>query len=221
MLLPIIILTVGGALVSALTVHEYGHALVAHRLGDETARLMGRLSLNPLHHLDPMGGLMLLVVGFGWGKPVPVNPALLQRGRQGMAAVSLAGPAFNLLLATLVAFLARATGVPLTLSLEAVVGDLTSPLAWASLLGGLAVFYNLLLGVFNLIPLAPLDGSKVVIGVAPREVAWRLSRLESYGPVILVLVIAADLVLRLHILSSLLMPPVAWLGRVLTGSPLV
>ena len=210
-----LVITVG-ALVSALTVHEFGHALIAHRLGDETARLMGRLSLNPLRHLDPLGTLMLFVAGFGWGRPVPVNPALLQRGRQGMAVVSIAGPASNLLFAAGLALLVRV--VPL--DLFASTFRLTSPSGWIGALVVVAIFYNLLLGVFNIIPLAPLDGSKVVIGVAPRDLAYRLSRLEAYGPGILVLVVAANVIFRLNILGAILLPPVSWLGRVLTGASL-
>lgn len=204
-----------GALVSALTIHEFGHALASHRLGDETARAMGRLSLNPLRHIDPLGAIMLLVVGFGWGKPVQVNAALLQRGRLGMAAVSIAGPGSNFVFAALLAAVVRLTSFDLRdLSLS-------DPLSWVGFLLLIAIFYNLLLGVFNLIPLAPLDGSKVLIGIAPRELAYNLMRFESYGVIILVMIIAADAVLNFGILSRVLVPPVTWLSALLLGQSMI
>ena len=220
-LAPIILLTFGVALLSALTVHEFGHALVALRLGDETARRLGRLSLNPIRHLDPTGTLMILIVGFGWGKPVPVNPALLQRGRQGMAYVSLAGPGFNFGTAIVMALLLRMFSLPPTRSPDFVLDNLLSPTVWIVTILSYGVLYNLILGVFNLIPLAPLDGSKVAIGLAPREIAVQLLRFERYGPMALLLVIMADVVFNLGILGSVILPPVSWLSKLLTGFALI
>jgi Zn-dependent protease len=220
-LLPIILLTFGGALLAALTVHEFGHALVANQLGDRTARSLGRLSLNPVRHLDPMGTLMFLFVGFGWGKPVPVDPATLQRGRQGMALVALAGPGGNFALAALLALATRLLSLDLFLNPALILEDLTSVGTWLGVLAAYGIFYNLVLGVFNLIPLAPLDGSKVAIGLAPRDLAYQLMRLEPYGPMVLLLIIGADIFFNLGILGSIIFPPVVWLSRVLTGVPFV
>ena len=168
----------------AITFHEFSHALIAHRLGDQTAERGGRVSLNPLAHLDPFGTLMLFLVGFGWGKPVPVNPYCLRHGpRSGMALVSLAGPASNLVVAVLFA-------LPINLGLLPWHSPRFLPLAQMNItwvladIIGFVIFYNILLAVFNLIPIAPLDGFKVALGVLPRELSLSLARLESYGPAI-------------------------------------
>ncbi len=178
------------ALLSAVTVHEASHALIAYWQGDPTARTLGRLSLNPIRHLDPMGTLMMLFVGFGWGKPVPVNPYRLRDGvKVGGALVSLAGPASNLLAATVVA-------LPVRLGLMPWHSPLTyspfSQLSFTWILAdvmGLVVFYNLVLAIFNLLPIAPLDGFKVALGVLPNNLAYSFARLEPYGPGILMSII--------------------------------
>lgn len=177
------------ALLAAITVHEFSHALVADRLGDDTPRRAGRLSLNPRAHLDPVGTLMLFAVGFGWGKPVPVNPYRLGREpRMGMGLVAFAGPLSNLVLAGLVALPARMGLVswhpPLVLP-----GDITP--AWLlSALVSYVILFSLILAVFNLIPVAPLDGFKVAVGVLPRDLAYSYAQTERYGPMILLLVLA-------------------------------
>jgi len=179
--------TVALALLIAITVHEFSHALAADRLGDSTARRLGRLSLNPLAHLDPVGTLMLFLVGFGWGKPVPVNPYLLRREpRKAMALVSFSGPLANVVAAGLVAIPIRLGLVswPFTSSLSYHGG-----ISWVSTILGFIIFYNLILAVFNLIPIAPLDGFKVAVGVLPRNWAYSYARLEQYGPMILLLFI--------------------------------
>ncbi|MBI4296964.1 MAG: site-2 protease family protein, partial [Chloroflexi bacterium] len=113
LLLPVLLVTVGLALVVGITVHEYSHALAAYRLGDATAKMQGRLSLNPLAHLDPMGTAMIFLVGFGWGKPVPVNPHMLRKGgRTGMSLVAAAGPLANLVTAALLSIPMRMRWVP-------------------------------------------------------------------------------------------------------------
>ncbi len=157
------------ALVLAITVHEFSHALIATRLGDPTSKRLGRLSLNPRAHLDPVGSMMIILAGFGWGKPVPVNPDYLRTGtRSGMAVVSLAGPISNVALASAFALFIKA-------------GVVDSPFVGFSLfrggtediLGyiiGAVVFWNLLLAAFNLIPIAPLDGFKVALGILPRDI---------------------------------------------------
>ena len=154
-------------------------------LGDDTAKSKGRLTLNPLAHLDPAGTVMIVVVGFGWGKPTPVNPARFgKRMRSGMAMVSFAGPISNVVVASLAA-------IPVKIGLlsPGIVGFSIfrgePDEIWAYFLGSL-IFINILLAAFNLIPVAPLDGFKVVQGLLPRDLAMQWSQLERWGPLILV-----------------------------------
>jgi Zn-dependent protease len=166
-------------LVLAFTVHEFSHALTADRLGDDTPRLNGRLTLNPLAHLDPLGSLLLLVSGFGWAKPVPVNGYALQRRTPaGMMLVSLAGPFSNLVLAILAAIPFRAGWIdpyaPAGRLLPSPAGFLLE-----------FIFINLILMIFNLLPLAPLDGDKVADYLLPPRGQQILDRIRPYGPMIL------------------------------------
>ena len=205
------------ALVAAITFHEFSHALSATSLGDYTARSLGRLSLHPKVHLDPIGTTMILLAGFGWGKPTPVNPRYLRPGeRPGMAAVAMAGPISNVLLA----FVAT---IPMKLGLvsrdySAFIlfrGETTDIVAYV--LGAL-VFWNLLLAAFNLIPVAPLDGFKVVLGILPREPAQQFARLERYGPAILLGLIAVQYLLPgPGILSTIIRPILNLLALVVLG----
>ncbi len=177
------------ALLIAITVHEFGHALVANWLGDPTAKRLGRLSLNPIRHLDPMGTLMIFLVGFGWGKPVPVNYQFLGRDpRKGMALVASAGALFNLLTAALFGALIRAGVVAWQSPADLYAADFELGLV-APLLVGYVILFNLILAVFNLIPIAPLDGFKVAVGVLPSRQAYALARMEQYGPMVLLVVI--------------------------------
>ncbi len=204
------------ALVVAITFHEFSHALSATRLGDHTAQRLGRLSLNPLAHLDPLGTVMILFAGFGWGKPVPVNPAYLRTGgRAGMAVVSLAGPLSNVIMAFLFAIPIRLGMLDsFTVGFSLFRGqpdDLTGYVV------GSIVFWNLLLAAFNLIPLAPLDGFKVALGILPRDLASGFARLEPYGPVILLLLIMLGLLTNVSILSMIVSPILEVLGFVVLG----
>ncbi len=216
---PIVVTTVGLALLGAITVHEFSHAATSYLLGDQTAKRLGRLSLNPIRHMDPTGTALLFLVGFGWGKPVPVNVAMLRRGRRGMAAVAAAGPLSNVLTAFLLS-------VPIRLGLLAwPIPFWINPIAplsggIAGLLShvlGLSIFFNLILAVFNLLPLSPLDGSKVVLGLLPRELARRFTRLERYGPVLLLSVIMLDIVAGVGVLRSVIGPVVNLFGRATVG----
>ncbi|RLC71850.1 MAG: site-2 protease family protein [Chloroflexi bacterium] len=184
----LLVALVGVALLIALTFHEFSHALVADRLGDETPRRMGRLSLNPLAHLDPLGTLMLFLVGFGWGKPVPINPLLLRGDpRSGMGLVASAGPLANLSLAGLFAVPVRLELIPwhspLALPLHPDLGAIIVALI------GYIILFNLILTIFNLIPIAPLDGFKVLLALLPRNLAYSFERTERYGSMILLLFI--------------------------------
>jgi Zn-dependent protease len=175
-------------LLLALTLHEAAHAYAADRLGDPTPRRAGRLTLNPLAHLDPVGTLVFVLTRMiGWAKPVPVNPGYFRRPRQGMLWVALAGPAANLALAGVFALvyhlLASAVGAGLRLGLP--VG------AWLSLVSvaRAGVIVNLGLALFNLIPIPPLDGSRILAGVLPGGAAAAVYRLERYGMVVLLLAV--------------------------------
>jgi Zn-dependent protease len=168
------------ALVLGLTVHEASHALVADRLGDPTARRLGRITLNPIAHLDPTGTLLIIFsslagVGFGWGKPVPVNPYNLRVGaKTGMALVGAAGPAANLLAAALVAGLIQVQ--------EGFPREILRLLTYV-------VLINVTLAFFNLIPVPPLDGFSVLLGFLPDRLADSVARLQQYGPALLLLLV--------------------------------
>jgi Zn-dependent protease len=207
------------ALLTAITVHEFSHALLATLLGDGTARRLGRLSLNPIRHLDPAGTVLILVAGFGWGKPVPVNHHHLTRGPLGMSIVAAAGPLSNMVLAFLVAIPIKLgllvwSSPSLTRSTFVMGGGLREGL---SDIVALVIFFNLLLGVFNLIPLPPLDGSKVLGGLLPRQYAASYERFQQYGPVILIGIVLMDAVFRLGILWSVMGPIVSALVSAATG----
>ncbi len=201
------------AILIAITIHEFSHAAAAYALGDNTAKAEGRLSLNPLVHLDPLGTLMILftaVAGFGigWGKPVPVNPYRLRLGsRTGMAIVSAAGPLSNLLTAFLLVLPVRAD----------LFGYGSGPV------GSLVIALVLLsigLAVFNLLPLPPLDGFAVALGILPPDLARGLARLGQYGPGVLLLILVADSWLRLGILATLMRPLYSLAQAIVFGEPL-
>lgn len=170
-------------LLVAFPIHEFSHAFAAYRLGDSTARYMGRLTLNPIVHFDPLGGLFLVLtalsgVAIGWAKPTPVNPANLAGGRQGEALVAFAGPFSNLVMASIVAVPLRAI----------VTLDIAVPEIVLTVLGLLVVF-NLVLFVFNLLPIPPLDGYRVLLRFLSPSVAWQLRPYEQYGFLVLLLLL--------------------------------
>ena len=167
-----------------ITVHELCHGLAAWKLGDPTAKYRGRLSLNPLHHLDPMGFVLLVVAGFGWAKPVPVDPRHFKNPKRGMALNALAGPVSNFIMAILSAVL-------LSVLYNAGLG-MTEAGFWV--LAALAVFLwlNLGLGVFNLFPIPPLDGSKVLFSVLPDRIYAFILRHERYVMLLLFVLVFFD-----------------------------
>jgi Zn-dependent protease len=187
------------AIVLGITVHEFMHAYAAHRLGDDTARLLGRMSLNPMAHLDPFGSLLLVLAGFGYGKPVPFNESRL-RSAVGVTLVALAGPLANFALAAVFA-------IPLRFGSADVFGDV-----YATVLVYI-VRMNCILGIFNLIPIPPLDGANVVYGLLPprQQYSWRT--FQQYGPFLLL----GLLVLAPRILSAVVFAPAIALARFLIG----
>ncbi len=207
------------ALITAVTVHEFSHALVATGLGDNTARRFGRLSLNPMRHLDPGGSIMMLIAGFGWGKPVPVDSRQLSRGHTDTALVAAAGPLSNLIFAFLLAIPFKlGILVPAGLSLDRAAHVMTGGFSngIADILA-LVIFFNLLLGIFNLLPLAPLDGSRVMAGFVPREHVSAYNKLQRSGPGLLVAIIMLDYALGLGVLWGIIGPVVRTLTTIATG----
>ena len=182
------IIVVAIMLLIGFPVHEFSHALAAYRLGDSTARFMGRLSLNPIVHFDPLGGILLGLTfiasqgsfGFGWAKPTPVNPRNLEGGRYGEAIVAAAGPISNLVLA-----IAAAIPLRYIIATPSIAEQIPFLLIYILLI---FVNINIVLMVFNLFPIPPLDGSKVLFSFLPPQVAWRWRPvLEQYGFVVLLL----------------------------------
>lgn len=164
------------ALVVAITIHEFAHAYAADRLGDPTPRVQGRLTLNPLAHLDPLGTLMILIARFGWGKPVVFDPFNLRHPRRDAAIISLAGPISNMILATILSVVLHSF---LVTPYAMLVYIIIQPI----------IVMNVVLAIFNLVPIHPLDGFKIVGGILPREYAKQWQELEPYGMIFLLFLV--------------------------------
>lgn len=194
----------------AITVHEVAHGWVAMKLGDRTAQMMGRLTLNPFKHIDPVGTVLvplvlLLLPGgfiFGWAKPVPVTWQNLRHPKTDMALVAIAGPMVNLFMAILWAIVLKA---------GLLMGVQTgSPGMFLVAVGMAGIFINTILMMLNLLPLPPLDGGRVLVGLLPGPLAWKVSQLEPYGIIILVVLLATGL------LGHIIGAPIFWLMDVFT-----
>ncbi|OQB15918.1 MAG: Peptidase family M50 [Firmicutes bacterium ADurb.Bin193] len=177
------------ALLLSFSIHELCHGLAAYALGDDTAKLSGRLSLNPLRHIDPIGVLMILTIGFGWAKPVPVNTRGFADPKRGMALTALAGPMSNVVLAFLSGFALVLTGLLVLHNGELYV---TSDTVWATLLIKLFV-YNCSIAMFNFLPIPPLDGSKIVGALLPARLYFEMMKYEMYGMIVLVVLLYTGL----------------------------
>lgn len=164
------------ALVIGITFHEFSHAFTADQLGDHRPRALGRVSLNPVAHIDPIGAIVFVLAGFGWGKPVPVNVYALRPGRVGMAIVAAAGPIANIIVAV-------AGGIAFRVLEIAGVGGFGLEVMYY------VVLYNLLLAVFNLLPIPPLDGYNVVLAFVPARTAFTIQRYAQYGVLLLLLLV--------------------------------
>jgi Zn-dependent protease len=201
-------------LLTAFPVHEFAHAWVADQFGDDTPRLHGRLTLNPLAHLDPIGSLMMIIAGFGWAKPVPINPYALQRqSRAAPMLVSLAGPMSNLLMAIL-------ASAPFRLGLVSIhdINQSTSAiLPNLSLFLFLFIEINLLLMLFNLIPLFPLDGEKVLAYFLPPAGLRVLESIRPYSSMILLVIILILPRIGIDLIGKVLQPALFFLVRILIG----
>jgi Zn-dependent protease len=197
----------------ALTVHEYAHGWVALKFGDPTAKMAGRLTLNPLSHLDPIGTIMLFIIHLGWAKPVPVNPYYFRDPKRDMMWVSLAGPGANVLTAFGFGLIIRFLNLfP------------TNPGVESSLFGviiqmivfGLVI--NLVLAFFNLIPIPPLDGSKILMGILPPQYEEPFMQLERFGPFLLIGIILIGRALQIPILWGILSPFVSFFSYLFAGA---
>lgn len=194
MLFKLSVMLVPGLL--AITCHEVSHGYVAWRFGDPTARMLGRLTLNPLKHIDIFGTLMLVVVGIGWAKPVPVVIENLRNPKKDMIWVSAAGPVTNLLLALVSAAVLR-----LLMALPPDASGALFVLRPLSYMASFSIYINLLLAFFNMIPIPPLDGGRVMMGLLPYRQAAALGRIEPYGMIIII-----ALVFFTPVFSYLLLP---------------
>ncbi|MEZ4502779.1 MAG: site-2 protease family protein [Dehalococcoidia bacterium] len=209
-----------------LTFHEFSHAYVANGLGDHTAARRGRLSLNPMAHFDPIGSTMILFIGFGWAKPVPVNPYVTANPKRTMALTALAGPASNLVVAGLAAVPIKAGLVPffhpfISPSIASFAAEIwaASPENLIGLFLGTVVLLNVLLAVFNFLPLAPLDGFNVAVGLLPDDLSRTLQSYAAWGPGILLLLIFMPFLSngQFNPLFDVMGPAIDFFLRVFTG----
>lgn len=201
------------AVLIAITFHEYCHGMMAYKMGDPTAAEAGRLTLNPLAHLDPIGTLMLILFRFGWAKPVPVNFNRLRHPKRDMIYVSIAGPIANIVIAVVFALTLRLSYYLIGQTNIAQNSSFFNLLI--TLLRGWIIFLqtgviiNLALTIFNLIPVPPLDGSKIVMGLLPYPQSYKFSKLEPYGPILLLILVLSGMI------GKVLFPIVFFLFRFL------
>lgn len=208
------ILLIGPPILFAITIHEFAHGFIADKLGDPTPRMSGRLTLNPLAHLDPIGTLMFFIVHIGWAKPVPVNPNNFQNPRKDMLWVALAGPISNLISAFVFGMLLRGMlffGLPL-FSIE--------QFSLIVQVIEILVVFNIILAVFNAIPIFPLDGYRILTGLLPIQQAYGFSQFARYGPFILLGIILIGQITKVPILWRIIEIPVQFLNFLFTGQNL-
>lgn len=203
--LPVLLMT--------LTIHEYSHGLVAYLLGDDTAKRAGRLTLNPISHIDPIGLIMLFVARFGWAKPVPLNPNNFRNYKRDVALSAAAGPVANFLVASVLSILFRiviAVNPNLIYMGSSFTNYMMSVLIYA-------IMINLALGIFNLLPIPPMDGSKILGGFLTDEQYMKYTAQERNGGIILMGILAISFVFKINIIGPIIMPPINFFMRLLTG----
>ena len=211
------LLLIAPPILIALTFHECAHAYVAYRCGDNTAKQLGRLSLNPLRHLDPLGTIMIFLVHFGWAKPVPVNPYRLKNPKKDMLWISAAGPLANILLALASGLLLR-----LLFAMGGTPGSHTSiAMELFIFMVIMSLQINLALAIFNILPIAPLDGSKILFGLLPAGFAKFMAVLERYGPFVLLGLIIIGRGTDVSILGALIWPFVDYFSKLFAGISLI
>lgn len=197
---PAQIIGIAVALVVGITFHEFSHAFIADQLGDHRPRALGRVTLNPVAHIDPVGAIVFVLAGFGWGRPVPVNVYALRPGRVGMAMIAAGGPIANVIVAAVAAVAFRALEI-------GGIGGFALDVVF------FIVLYNLLLAVFNLLPIPPLDGYNVLLAFVPPRTAFTIQRYAPYGVIVLLL-----LVFLPNSPLGLMFDAVRWLTRTLIGA---
>jgi Zn-dependent protease len=208
------LITYGIILLTCFPIHEFAHAWVADYFGDTTPRANGRLTLNPLAHLDPIGSLMMIVAGFGWAKPVPINPYVLnRRSRAATMLVSLAGPMSNLFMAIMAAVPFR-LGLVSSSNIYQSTGSALPNITWFLYL---FIFTNLWLMLFNLIPIFPLDGEKVLDYFLPDSAARALQNIRPYGPMILLVIIFVLPLVGINVIGTIIDPVFNFFTRLLIG----
>jgi Zn-dependent protease len=206
--IPILLLT--------LTIHEFSHGYVAYLLGDDTAKRAGRLTLNPISHIDPFGLVMLFIAHIGWAKPVPINPYNFKNFKRDTAITAAAGPVSNFIVAIL-----------LSIFFNMIVKFNPSIMYSKNLIStmGISMLYyailiNLALGIFNLIPIPPMDGSKILGGFLSDEVYYKYTAQEQRGAQLLMIIFAASYLFNLNLICSIIMPPLNFLLKLLIGQSL-
>jgi Zn-dependent protease len=195
----------------ALTFHEFAHAYVANMYGDDTAKRSGRLTMNPLAHLDPLGTIMIFIVHFGWAKPVPVNPYNLRNPKHDMLWISAAGPLSNMILALISGLLLR------LVSAMGILPDHHSLMGIFIILIVWSLQINLALAIFNILPISPLDGSKILYGILPARFAKQIYLLERYGPFILIGLIIFGQFTGVSVLGQMIWPFVRFFSSLFAG----
>ena len=193
-------------LLMSLTIHEFSHGYVAYLLGDDTAKRAGRLTLNPISHIDPFGLLMLFIAHIGWAKPVPINPHNFQNYKRDTAITAAAGPAANFMIALILAFIFN------KMKFNA------NPYLMGMIYYGILI--NLALGIFNLLPIPPMDGSKILGGFLSDEAYYKFTAQERKGAQILMIIFVVSFVFKLNIIGRIIIPPINFLMNLLVGSGL-
>lgn len=202
-----------------ITIHELAHGYTAYKLGDNTAKNLGRLTLNPIKHIDPMGLLMMLVIGFGWAKPVPVDMRNFKRPKWYMAITALAGPLSNIILAAIVMFILGLVITSLGFTQDATTGAFLFETTVGSTIFSIirnTILLSIALAVFNMLPIPPLDGSKIVFSLLPENLYYKLMRYERFGMIFLIAIMASRFLFNIDILGMTIWPAAMAIDNYLT-----